>query len=153
MRGHPALLQTTARCGVHARRGGSWPSEGDLTGKRRLDRNQRRWEGKPPVCVGRPASAEPLIYPVAPAHLSHVQACFWLYSTDSWVFERVNNALMNDSGVALTDLGPYIKVSASQLLGSLSEAHKIVAFASVEAFAFASQTDDATWCQKQQLAA
>ena len=58
MRGHPALLQTTARCGVHARRGGSWPSEGDLTGKRRLDRNQRRWEGKPPVCVGRPAQSE-----------------------------------------------------------------------------------------------
>lgn len=43
------------------------------------------------------------------AECALAKACFWLYSTDSWVFERVNNALMNDSGVALTDLGPYIK--------------------------------------------
>ena len=38
------------------------------------------------------------------------KAAYWLYTTDTWVFDQVNNALMNDTGIALSDLGAYIKV-------------------------------------------
>eukprot|EP00668_Euglena_longa_P014422 GGOE01018412.1.p1 GENE.GGOE01018412.1~~GGOE01018412.1.p1 ORF type:complete len:985 (+),score=336.01 GGOE01018412.1:29-2956(+) len=41
---------------------------------------------------------------------SMAKATYWLYTTDSWVYERVNSALMNDSGIALSDLGPCIRV-------------------------------------------
>eukprot|EP00667_Euglena_gracilis_P001254 EG_transcript_1253 len=37
------------------------------------------------------------------------KAAYWLYTTDSWVYERANSALMNDSGIALSDLGPYLR--------------------------------------------
>mmetsp|Transcript_28803 Transcript_28803/g.51702 ORF Transcript_28803/g.51702 Transcript_28803/m.51702 type:complete len:989 (-) Transcript_28803:130-3096(-) len=46
------------------------------------------------------------------------KAAYWLYTTDTWVFDQVNNALMNDTGIALSDLGAYIKVLNTPLSDS-----------------------------------